>query len=189
MRELPENYPDSKPWASPIVSNPIVSSPFVPNPIVSKILLLVLVLSASALAPLGCGVASKTKSLFGGDLKMVVTVSENLNQSSPVAVDLVVIYDKALLEQIQALSARDWFRQREQWARDFPKGFDLWSWEWVPEQQIPDQTLSFRLGTSGAFLFADYLEPGAHRQAVDIHEHFYLDLRDSSFSVSPLKQN
>ena len=137
----------------------------------------------------GCGVAARTRSLFGGDLKMAVMISPELNQNAPVAVDLVVVYDKALVKKLQELSAREWFLERDQLLRDFPKGFDRWGWEWVPGQEVPEQTMTFRLGASGAFLFADYLGPGAHRQAVDPHEHFLLELGTDSFSVSPLKRN
>ena len=136
-----------------------------------------------------CGVASRTRSLFGGDLKMAVKVSADLNQNAPVAVDLVVVYEKSLLQQLQELGAQEWFRQRDQLQRDFPKGFDVWSWEWVPGQEVEDQVLSFRLGAAGALIFADYFEPGAHRQAVDPHEHFRLELGTSSFSTTPLKRN
>ena len=132
---------------------------------------------------------ARTRSLFGGDLKMQVRVSPELNQNSPVAVDLVVAYEKKLLEQLQELTAQEWFEQRDQLQRDFPKGLDRWSWEWVPGQEVPEQTLTFRLGAAGALLFADYLEPGAHRQAVDPHEHFHLELEVSAFSITPLKRN
>ena len=141
----------------------------------------------AALVAGSCGLPKRTRNLFGGNLLMEVSVSGELNGNTPVAVDVLVVYDKDLLKQLVELSARDWFQQREQILRDNPKRVNSWSWEWVPGQEVGQITLEFNLGSAGGLIFADYLVPGEHRLRFDPHEHFRLLLGETSFSSSPLK--
>lgn len=148
-------------------------------------------LAALVLVSLGlsvaCGLPARTRNLFGGKVQMEVTVSPSLNGNTPVPVDVVVVYDKGLLEDLQGLSARQWFEQREQILRDNPKRLDTWSWEWVPGQEVATQVLEFDLGTAGGLIFADYLEAGDHRLRFDPHQHFRLSLGEASFTTSALQ--
>lgn len=138
-----------------------------------------------------CGIAGKSssalagaRSLFVEELRVNVVVSPELNGGSPVAVDLVVAYDEALMDQLVAMSAADWFDQREQFGRDFPEALDAWQWEWVPGQRVDTQWLPIHARRSkGGVIFADYALPGTHRARIDLRKPVALSLGEDSFSV------
>lgn len=138
-------------------------------------------------ATLGCGVAKKTKSLFGGNFPIEVEVAADVNQDNPIAVDLLVVYKKKVLDELLELSAAEWFAAREQRARDYPKSFDVWSWEWVPGQRVPTLSLPFKLGAAGGLVFADYLAPGEHRVRIDPYEPIRIELAAAGFEIASLK--
>ena len=125
------------------------------------------------------------KPLVVEELKFNVVVSQEVNQRSPVAVDLLVIYDQTLLDQILEMTAKDWFEQREQFQRDFPDGYKSWEWEWVPGQAVPPQKLPLHARrVKGGVLFADYSAPGAHRAPIDLRKPVTIVLGRDSFSLS-----
>lgn len=130
-----------------------------------------------------CGIVGKTKRTFGGILQIEVSVDERLNQNSPVAVELVVVSDKKLVEELEALDASAWFEGREQFFRDHKKGFEHWLWEWVPDQEVEPFQLELKSGARTAFLFADYLSTGSHRAQLDPRQHFKLMLGEHDFEV------
>ena len=70
------------------------------------------------LGALGCGTGSR--SLFGGDIAVRVDADAKINQDSPVPVELVIVYDKDLVEKLAGVKARDWFAGREQFRKDHP---------------------------------------------------------------------
>lgn len=124
--------------------------------------------------------------MFGGHLPLEVTVEPRANQGSAVAVDVLVVYDKKVLDKLLALSARDWFVQAGQLRRDFPDAFDLSHWEWVPGQQVGRQEIDYRAGAKAALVFADYLTPGAHRVRFDPRQPSRLVLGETGFTAEPL---
>ncbi len=145
-----------------------------------------LVLIALVLA--SCG-ALKVKSWFGGRFTVEVRIAEGMNQDSPVAVEVLLVYNKKLLGKLAALTAKEWFDQREQYRRDYREGkdFDAWHWEWVPGQRVPDQQLGFGAGVRGGLIFANYGTPGnPHRAAVDPHQNLLLELGEDGFRIKPL---
>ena len=137
---------------------------------------------------LGCG--ANRRSFFGGDVAVRVAADPEINQNSPVAVEMVVVYDKDLLEALLAKTARDWFRDREQIRKDHPgeKDFISMRWEVVPGQSLPAQGLpaeemSFGSGARGGVVFADYFSEGAHRARFDPHLDLKIHLQDTDFSL------
>jgi type VI secretion system protein len=124
------------------------------------------ILAAAALALVlfagaGCRGSLKTRTLS-------IRADSMANSDTPVRVDLVVIYDKALVAQAAELTARQWFTRKSQIARDHPHGFRSASWELVPGQRVPVHRFPFRRkGVRAAFVFADYLAPGDHRVRID----------------------
>jgi hypothetical protein len=135
------------------------------------------------LAVLGCGTGSR--SLFGGDIAVRVDADLKINQDSPVPVELVIVYDKDLLAQLAGMKAHDWFAGREQLRKDHPGDDDFvsLSWEVVPGQSLPPQTLSFGSGARGGFVFADYFSDGAHRARVDPHQSLRIHLQTDDVAV------
>lgn len=134
---------------------------------------------------LSCG--TNSRSLFGGDLVAEVKVDPGANQNSAVALELVIVYDKKLLEQFLAYPARTWFEKREQLRRDDPgqKQFVSWEWEWVPGQEVKPQEISFGTGARGGIVFANYFTPGDHRARIDPHSNLVIHLGEKGFSVEP----
>ena len=133
----------------------------------------------------GCGMVARSRSLFGGNLPVIVTVSPEVNQNSPVAVEFVVVYKKPLLEKLLAMPASDWFARREQLLRDFPDDVEAWAWEWVPGQDVGRLELDFRVGAKGGVIFADYFAPGDHRATFEPHAAIRVSLEDNGFTVGP----
>lgn len=142
----------------------------------------------------GCGMVKATKSLFGGNYPLEVWISEDLNQNSPIAVEIVIVYDKATLDKLIEMSARDWFSKRDQLAKDLADKVDLWPWEWVPRNDLEtpldyplELNLPYRIGAKGGVVFADYYSPGQHRLVVDPHKPLRLRFDEGGFRGEPLR--
>jgi type VI secretion system protein len=135
------------------------------------------------LGTVGCGTGSR--SLFGGDVAVRLDADPKINQNSPVPVELVVVYDKDLLAKLAGMTAREWFQNREQIHKDHPGDDELvaMSWEIVPGQSLPPQTLSFSSGARGGLVFADYFADGAHRARVDPHQDIKIHLQADDVAV------
>jgi type VI secretion system protein len=152
---------------------------------------LLLMLFALSMVTACSGFSDKIKSRFGGKVSFMAQLERELNQDFPLAVDLVIFYDKELLDEIGKLSAREWFAQREQSVADNePERLEVHSWEWVPPRQRGGSTtgiivVDHRLGAHGAIVFANYFTPGDHRFLIDPLESFTLELRESDFEPGP----
>lgn len=108
------------------------------------------------------------------------------NLDTPIAVDLVLVRDRKLLDRLAQLPASEWFAQRAQFPRDLlgePK-MQFISWEWAPGQSIekPVQAQYSAKGR-GAILFARYRTSGQHRVRVDPLKRFTLHLGRETVSV------
>lgn len=134
-----------------------------------------------------CGLSVRTRAAFGGKLHVQVYVADNANQNSPVALDLLLVYDKKLATRLLAMSAKEWFSKREQIKKDYPddEGFAAWSWEWVPGQNVPEQELPLQAKAKLGIIFAQYYSPGEHRARIDPHQSIYIELLEQDFTVHP----
>lgn len=155
-----------------------------PRSRISRRLLAAIALAPLALGALGCSFFSR--SLFGGETSVALNADPGINHDSPVAVELVVVFDAGLQAKLAGMSAADWFRNRAQIQSDYPgsTGFVSRSWEIVPGQGVREQSLEFGVGAVGGFVFANYLfSEGPHRQQIDPHQKLQILLRDSNFTV------
>ena len=133
-----------------------------------------------------CGTLGGVKSLFGGVFPVEVQISPDLNQSSPIALEIVVIYDKKVLETLRQMPAREWFEQRAQILRDHQGGLRTWGFEWVPGQEVEPLALRYDVGAKQGVIFADFFSPGPHRLLVDPHRGIRLLLEADGFTVETL---
>jgi type VI secretion system protein len=144
---------------------------------------------AAALALLALSACGGNRpSLFGGDIKVAATVDPGANQNNPIAVELVVVYDKDLLQELLKLNARQWFQKREQYKKDHPDDGDFisWYWEWVPGQEVLPKEISFGTGARGALVFADYVTGQDNRARFDPHQDVRIHLQEEGFTVEPM---
>lgn len=130
------------------------------------------------------------RSMFGGDLPFQVQIDHNANQNTPIAVDLVVIYDEALLAKLEAMNAETWFQKRTQFLADNADMASSWSWEWVPGQEVGQISVPYRAGAQHFVVFADY-EPSPdvtsdYRAKVGPQYPFRLILQEKTFSIERL---
>ncbi|MBL4671446.1 MAG: hypothetical protein JKX81_04230 [Arenicella sp.] len=64
-----------------------------------------------------------------------VIAADDVNQSTPVAVDIVYIFEEALVPQLRGYTARKWFDEKRQFQLQYPDKFVIFSYELVPVSQ------------------------------------------------------
>lgn len=151
-----------------------------------RLVYLLLVLSLLELCT-ACGLGVRARALTGGKLQVEVRATETANQNNPIAMDLLLVYDQQLVQELLKMSAQEWFDKREQLQRDYPnsKGFDLWSWEWVPGQHEV-VTLPLIARARAGVIFLRYFSRGEHRMRIDPHTSIVVQLLEKDFSVRPM---
>ena len=132
-----------------------------------------------------CGTVKKVRAAFGGQLPIEVTIDAAANDNSPVAVDVLLVYDDKLIEGLLAMPAAEWFRKKDQYVADHPRVV-VQGWEWVPGQQVDALKISYGPGAKNVVLFADYSTEGEHRAVVGRPKPFRVILgqRDLSIEVA-----
>ena len=138
-------------------------------------------------------VASSTANLFSAtptaaflDWKaMTLVAAPDVNQNSPLALDLVFVRDQATLDKLLTLPAAKWFASKDELQKTYPNTMTVRSWEMVPQQvlQLSEEALGSPR-VAGMVLYADYLTPGDHRARLPLtREAFLINLDSRSFSV------
>ena len=135
------------------------------------------------LAPKGLPGLPNSKTRFS----VQVNVSDGANDNSPIPVDFVVVTDKKLMAEVAKLPAKDWFERRIQMQRDFPTKVKIVSWEWVPGQHAGPISVALDGHAKYGYFFANYLNGGDHRAAVDLRFPVVVNLGTEDFAVQPLR--
>lgn len=131
---------------------------------------------------------ARTRAMFGGDVTVKVQIAPDANQDSPVALDLLIVYDEALLERLLGMTSQQWFAERTQIKKDFlpEEGLDAWQWEWVPGQKVPDIELPLEPSAEGAVIFVNYFSPGPHRFRIDPFSDFTIRFERDEVFIEPM---
>ena len=143
------------------------------------------------LGTVGCGLpkrelAARTK--LGEKMSLQVNSSNVANHNSPVALDVVMVSDKKLLDVLGTLNASDWFQKRSQIQLDHPGKIKiLTSLELVPGQSFGPVKLSPGPKFVGGFIFLNYFSPGAHRALIDIRKPLVINLLENDFAIQTEK--
>jgi type VI secretion system protein len=123
-------------------------------------------------------------------LDVKVHVSPAANNNNPVAVDLVLVSDKKLLQELMKMSASEWFEKRHQFTLDYPKEIGLGArrWEWVPGQQVKLDRVIVKSEVVGGVVFANYFNAGTHRAPVSPGKGILITLGEEDLCVQSLKE-
>ncbi|HJX30137.1 MAG TPA: hypothetical protein VJ885_19710 [Thermoanaerobaculia bacterium] len=158
-------------------------------PLAASLLLLIPSASCTKLAKVPAEIRA-TRSMFGGDLPFEVRIDHDANQNTPIAVDLVVVYDAKLLDKLESMNAETWFQKRTQFLADNADMVSSWSWEWVPGQEIPQLSVPYRAGAQQFVVYADYTPApdvtSDYRATVGPQYPFRLILQEKTFSIERL---
>jgi type VI secretion system protein len=117
--------------------------------------------------------------------EVTLSASDDVNNNSPVAVDIVMVSDEAMLARVAEMPASKWFAGRDDLVSTFPKNLRYRSWEIVPGQRVEisgDQLAGSRF--TGAFVFANYQDSGAHRVRIEkFSGHMVVQLGGNNLTV------
>lgn len=117
-------------------------------------------------------------------LGLLVDVQPNANNNSPVAFDVVLAKDKALVKQLASMTAANWFAKRAQIERDSQSKVEVHSWEWVPAQNVGKVPVAVNVDVLGVVAFANYATPGDHRAILSLGGTDTVTFNESDFSVA-----
>ena len=106
---------------------------------------------------------------------VVISASQDANQNSPVALDIVFVKDAALSEALLSSPASKWFSTRRDLRRSFPDALTTISLEVVPGQSIMlDATHLQGHVAYTALAFANYPGAGDHRERLSLSAAGYM---------------
>ncbi|WP_408433015.1 hypothetical protein [Paraburkholderia fungorum] len=120
---------------------------------------------------------------------VTLVASDDVNNNSPVAIDVVLVSDDVMLARLADLPASKWFAGRADLLSTFPASLRYRSWEVVPGQRLDLPADAFAgPRVVAAFVFANYPDPGAHRVRIQkFSGRLVVQLDSNSFSVVDTK--
>ncbi|WP_291328907.1 hypothetical protein [Desulfovibrio sp. UCD-KL4C] len=113
----------------------------------------------------GCAEHSSGFIFTQQDITISVYVTPNANNSSAVAVDVLMPLTDETQTAVASLSARQWFSGKEQFQRDYTSNQDYWvlHHEYVPGIVVSPIAINLKDQTKSIIIFADYQTEGVHR--------------------------
>ncbi len=114
-----------------------------------------------------CTCGFKLLNRLGNTPTITFVADPKANNTSAVAVDVVLVYDEALREELRAQTAATWFASRDQRRKDNPdatRSYQDFRLELVPGQDTTLTIPRLRCARDG-IVFAGYSTPGQHRES------------------------
>lgn len=152
--------------------------PSAPEPMASRRhrRLLSPLLLAALFASGGCGLMNREPKPAAPEWKSLTLVAAaDANANSALAVDVVLIKDKAMLDSLSAMPAARYFAGRADLQRTFPDALTVLAVEITPGQVIRLDAKRFKDKRAwAAMAFAHYANPGEHRARLLLNNSGYL---------------
>lgn len=120
---------------------------------------------------------------------LALAAADNANGNSALAVDVVLVKDKSVLDTLAAMPAARYFAARADLQRTFPEALTVLAVEITPGQVIQLEQKRFGAERAWAALaFANYAAPGEHRARLLLDRGGYvLQLNDQGFVASDIR--
>ena len=120
--------------------------------------------------------------------KVNFKVSRKVNSNAPVDVHLIIAYDDGVFGQVSAMTAAQYFVALAQLRKDHADDIDVFEWEIVPGQEVdPEEITMKKAYGKGAFVFARYTTPDAHREAIGDDEEIIIHLDQKDFYITKVR--
>ncbi len=120
--------------------------------------------------------------------RMTITLQalDDANENTAIALDVVYTLSKELAQKLSTMTAKEYFKMRQQLMRDYVNLVMIHSWELPPGHTVKEEAVDLHPKTKAAFLFADYEVPGTHRARLPVFEDLYVNLNRTDFKVMTL---
>ena len=116
--------------------------------------------------------------------EVTLTSTPDLNDTSPVAVDIVSVSSDEIAKVLESFTASQWFVQREQIKQQFNGNISIASWEIVPSQRIESQELPLiSKPYVTTFIFVNYNNQSTNRVLIKDTEYITLVLKRNNFVI------
>lgn len=126
-----------------------------------------------------------TKKITGKVQLITIDADRNANMGSPVAVDIISVYDDQVSRTLESTTASDWFTLKKTYIGQYEGNIFVTGREIAPGSQIQIEYTTERDQTPVAtFIFASYDSPGEHRVKVEKFKPLIIRLEESEFVVS-----
>lgn len=121
--------------------------------------------------------------------KVSFRVADDVNDSSPVTLHILIPYKDDLLSDLSKMSAEDYFKKSDQIKSDNAGNLDVFSWDLIRSQKLDDEPISpSKVNGVGILVFARYSTPGDHRISIADDEAVLIKLDKGDFSIESVKQ-
>lgn len=104
--------------------------------------------------------------------KVMLSIDEDMNNTGAVKMHLTIVYDQALMKELQGLKSDEYFRRIDQIIKDYPDKIKIFAWELVAKKRlVPLADVEYQtdqLTPLAGFIFVNYSGAGEHR--AKIHE-------------------
>ncbi len=108
-----------------------------------------------------------------------LSVTDKANDGKPLNVDFVAVRNDKLVKKIEALSASQWFEQKQQLLKENHDNLIVWPVKMLPGSQITVKNVPISgKPADSLILFAGYKSKGAHRLILNDIRHPKLEFRD-----------
>ena len=130
--------------------------------------------------------ASKESSEISEGKVYIIDVESkpNANLGSPIAVDIVSLYDDQFVNTLESIPASGWFIKKNEYKDKLKDKIYIFAREFIPGEQVQvEYTTEIEKDPITNFIFANYNTPGEHRVRVDEFKTLRIILEEAEFSV------
>jgi len=118
--------------------------------------------------------------------KILIMSDPYANLNTPVAVDMVILYQADLIDKFLKMPARTYFKTKSQMLLDYPNSIKVRSFEIIPDQTFEVETEIKEKEVAAIFVFADYLTPGQHRIRLPYEKNVAIHLLKETITTTEL---
>jgi type VI secretion system protein len=120
--------------------------------------------------------------------KISIRASDDMNDSSPVKIHVVIPYKEDLYKDLLKMNADTYFKRVDQLKHDNVDQLDIFSWDVIRNQRLNDLPITpTKCSGEGVIIFARYSSSGDHRKTVGTDQEIMIYLNRRDFLVSPLQ--
>ncbi len=120
--------------------------------------------------------------------KVSFKASDDVNDTSPVTVNIVIPYKPDLMADLSKMDADTYFKKVDQIKSDNAGQIDVFSWDIIRGQRLDNVPITpSKVTGEGVLVFARYSSPGPHRIAVGDDKEIIIQLEKLDFKVIPVK--